>query len=170
MASVSVVRLPEILVVASRVTGTVEALRQRVPAAWEALMARLPEVAHRVEPGVFFGLSSQGADPTGPEKNQFTSWVGVEVRAFEQVPEGLECLRVPAGEYVTTRVQGGREAVDAAALALFRWQRQSGRPLSVDTQGPERNIAYSLERYDSRRQRVMPPAAPFDHDAFKPLA
>ncbi|NOK19030.1 hypothetical protein [Corallococcus carmarthensis] len=55
-------------------------------------------------------------------------------------------------------------------MALFRWQRQSQRPLSIDSPGPERNIAYALERYDSRRQREMPPAAPFDYDVFKPLA
>ncbi|RKG78587.1 AraC family transcriptional regulator [Corallococcus exercitus] len=170
MTSVSVVRLPAMIVVGLQVTGTYEALRQRIPQAWAALLSRLPELPQRVDPDVFLKVEPQGADLRGPNRDELTCWVGVEVRAIEEAPPGMSAIHVPAGDYATTRVMGEPAAVNAAAWDIFQWVRHSGRSLSIDAPGPERNAAYAVERYDPRRQREMPPAAPFDYDLFKALA
>jgi hypothetical protein len=54
--------------------------------------------------------------------------------------------------------------------AFFRWQQAGHHALDVFRRGYDGGEAYALERYDSRRQRAMPPAAPFDDEVLKPLA
>lgn len=169
MTPVTVVRLPQIILVGLQVTGTYEAWRQRIPQAWEALLTRLPEIPQRVDPDVFLRVEPQGADLRGPNRDELICWVGVEVHAIERAPPGLTLIYVPEGDYATTRVVGEPAAVNAAAWDIFQWVRHSGRSLSIDAPGPERNAAYGVERYDLRRQREIPPAAPFDYDLFKAL-
>lgn len=167
MTPVSVVKLPELVVVALKVTGTFERLQERVPSAWLALMARLPEIGHRMEAEVFHGVSLQTEESPGME---YTYWVGTQVSECPRVPSGMELLRVPAASHATTRVVGTHEAIAPAYLALFDWERTSGQRFGVHGMADGPGVAYSLERYDSRRQRVTPPYERFDYDIFKMLA
>ncbi|MBN8472235.1 GyrI-like domain-containing protein [Corallococcus exiguus] len=118
---------------------------------------------------MFLRVEPQGAGLQGPNQDELTCWVGVEVRAIENAPPGMSLIHIPASDYATTRVVGEPAAVNAAAWGIFQWARHGGRSLGIDTPGPERNAAYMVERYDLRRQRELPPAAPFDYDLFKGL-
>jgi hypothetical protein len=59
-------------------------------------------------------------------------------------------------------VQGEPGAIDASYTRLYRWIADHALATDPD--------AWSLERYDQRRQKVTPPYLRFDYDIFTACA
>ncbi len=159
---VSITQHPELKLVTLEVVGRRSELSHRVPLAWLELVRRCADLPDRVEPQLFFGAFPESDHASDGAHGVYTYRVGAEVRSFDHVPDGLEPLVVPERRYVTTRVEGSADAIDAAYGRLFAWLQERG--LRSDPR------AWALERYDERRQRVTPPYARFDYDVLKPLA
>jgi len=158
---VTVVSLDAMKLVGLKVVGRRSELSHRVPLAWTELLARLDDLPHRVAPNIFYGVSPEsdylgdGADAV------YTYWVCTEVSRCDTVAPGLATLHVAPATYAMARVVGAAEAIEPTYRGLAAWLAGHGRL----TDG----AAYSLERYDARKQPVTPPYTTFDYEVLKPL-
>ena len=142
-----------------KVVGTRDELRQRVPEAWQELVDRLGELPARPAEDVFWGAFPESAHAGGGD---YTYLVAIEVPAGAPLPPGLVSFAIPARRYARGSVIGDEAAVEAVYRGLF-----AAVSASEHRADPE---AWSLERYDRRRQSIVPPYDRLDYDVLKPLA
>lgn len=112
---------------------------ETLPALWDDFMPRVEEVADGVE-GVCYGVIRQ-AEPEG-ELLEYTAAVQVPSAPREDLPPGMDYLRVSGGRYAHFTHRGRAERVDQTVNYIYsNWLMQSGMQHSY---GPD------LEVYDDR--------------------
>ncbi|WNG51610.1 GyrI-like domain-containing protein [Archangium minus] len=152
----------DIKLVGIKVVGRTQELSQRVPPAWLELTRKMEAIRHKVDPGLFYGVTPESDHLNDGQGGVYSYWVATEVSAFEEVPEGMTTLSVPAQRYAVATCKGGPEQIEAAYIGLAQWVAAAGRQARAD--------AYGFELYDVRRQRPTPPYETFDYDIYKPLS
>lgn len=159
--SVRLIDLPEMCFATIEVRGAFHELGERVPAAWQRLVERLPEIPGGGDDGVFFGVFRQPGSGPDDIPNTYEYHVATQVAADAALPDGLTRVTIPARTYAAATVRGGPEQIEATYLALARWLDENGHREAPD--------AYGLERYETARQSVIPPYSTFDYDILRPL-
>jgi predicted transcriptional regulator YdeE len=159
--SATQVRLGVLKLVGIRVTGSREALAERVPKAWRELAARTGEIEGVVDPDVFFGVVPEADHHKLAGEGTYTYLCCVRVKSGGKPPKGMESLIVPAQRYAQATVQGGPAEVTKAYLELARF--------FAEQQSPPNKKAFGLERFETKRQSVLAPASRFDYDVLRPL-
>lgn len=91
-------------------------------AAWSKLSEKVPLDDARItdEPSVFVFIPQ---DQWGNKVE--TLWVGIVVREFGEVPEGVEALELPGGPCASTRVDGDEAHMWRVYDEMFGWLDQS---------------------------------------------
>ena len=102
---------------------------------WVALGPKLHLIKHPVEPHILYGVWH-----TKPGASKPVYLVGVQVTAFEDIPDGMVGLTVPAGRFVMLAHQGNMGAVGATYEAIMKWMHDTGA---------QHNEAATLEVYDT---------------------
>ena len=156
------VRIGVMKLIGIRVTGTREELAVRVPKAWRELVSRLGEIDGVVDPGTFFGVVPEADLHKLEGAGTYTYLCCTRVRSGQRVPKGMESLIIPTQRYAQATVRGGAAEIPKTYLELARYFAESG---SV----PNKK-AFGLERFEEKRQSVLPPYVRFDYDVLRPLA
>ena len=96
---------------------------------WSAFRPRLGEINHRVGAEFYDVVVYPDADyfqrfnPT----REFVKWACVAVSSSEPLPDGMEVLKVPAGEYAVFSFTGPASKVGQAYQQIYgTWLPQSG--------------------------------------------
>jgi len=144
-----------------RVTGSREALAERVPKAWRELAARVGEIAGAIDPDVFFGVVPEGDHHKLAGEGTYTYLCCVRVKSGGKPPKGMEALIVPAQRYAQATVRGGAADATKAYLELARF-------FAENATAPNKK-AFGLERFETKRQSVLAPAGQWDYDVLRPL-
>ncbi len=156
------VRMGVLKLVGIRVTGSREALAERVPKAWRELASRIGEIEGVVDPDAFFGVVPEADHHKLAGEGTYTYLCCVRVKSGGRPPKGMESLIVPAQRYAQATVQGGPADVTRAYLELARF--------FADNASPPNKKAFGLERFEVKRQSVLAPAGRYDYDVLRPLA
>lgn len=151
----SVVELDALELVGTRVRGTFRVLEERVPSAWQKLV----RARGREDGAVFYGVTA-AVDGAGAEP-EYDYWVTTTMDAFESVPASLKRVEVPPKFYALATVRGPASRIPETYVALERWMHE--KALHGDKDG------VTLERFDPKRQSVVPPYGEFDYDILKPI-
>lgn len=116
---------------------------------WQQVQQSVPENhSGRLDADMGYVLTPQW---TVVEENGSTAVkVGVKVSSWNEVPDSLERIEVPEGEYAVTRFQGDRERLNTIYDDLFAW---------LDRNGYERNTTEGVYWIESNR---LKPVNPFD--------
>jgi predicted transcriptional regulator YdeE len=157
-----IVSLPELKLVAIKVVGRPSELSHRVPLAWLDLTNRLDQIPHKLDPALFYGVFPESDHLNDGVNGVHTYWVGTAVSAYDELPDGMGALTLPAQTNAVATVAGDRTEIQSTYLGLFRWLKEQNRPTQAD--------GFGFELYDSARQSVVPPYERFDYDIYKPLA
>jgi predicted transcriptional regulator YdeE len=161
MAATSV-RMGVMKLVGIRVTGSREELAERAPKAWQELVRRIDEIEGVVDPGVFYGVVPEADHHRLAGEGTYTYLCCTRVRSGQRVPKGMESLIIPTQRYAQATVRGGAAEIPKTYLELARFFAESGS-------APNKK-AFGLERFEEKRQSVLPPYVRFDYDVLRPLA
>ena len=160
--SATLVRMGVLRLVGIRVTGSREALAEKVPKAWRELTGRIGEIEGVVDPDLFLGVVPEADHHKLAGEGTYTYLCCVRVKSGGKPPRGMESLIVPAQRYAQATVKGGAPDVTKAYLELARF--------FAEQQTPPNKKAFGLERFETKRQSVLAPAGRFDYDVLRPLA
>lgn len=159
-SNVSLVHIGPLELVGLEVRARRQELSDRVPRAWRQLVSHLDGIPHRVDDHTFYGVFPESQHREGAT-GVYSYWVAVPVVGHATVPPAMTTIGIPARDYACATVRGGAERIDPTYVAIKRWISERHR--EIDEQ------ALALERYDSRRQSVLPPYDQFDYDVLRPL-
>lgn len=99
----------------------------KVPALWEAFLARVGEIPNRVSPNVMMGISEFS---TNHVHEAFTYMACVPVSSADEMPEGMVCKTIPKREYVVVTHKGKLDALGNAFDFIYgSWLPKSGYDL-----------------------------------------
>ncbi|TYS67917.1 AraC family transcriptional regulator [Sutcliffiella horikoshii] len=93
-----------------------------IPKASELLESRLPEIKNVKNGNVQYG--SFIVDIHSEEEDGY--WVGVEVEEFEDTPEGMVTMTVPAQRYASANYEGPTTGIFNAYEELHSWAAEQG--------------------------------------------
>lgn len=110
-----ILTLPALRLVGLRCFGRKEELAGRVAPAWRELITRAPEIAGRLEPELFYGVSPEAQHLAPPPDGVYIYWACVRIAPNAPFPKGLGQLLIPAGQYVVGEPGSG------VASAPERW-------------------------------------------------
>lgn len=158
----TITELPTLRLVGYRCFGRLGELSERVHPAWRGLAKEAPTVAGLLDPGVFYGVMPDADHLRPPPDGVYIYWTCVRIASNAPFPKGMGQLLVPPSRYAVAPVQGGAERITERYIALAQWIEGAS-----ETPAPG---AWALERYDERRQSVIPPYPTFDYDILRPLA
>lgn len=100
------VHLPEILIAGTHVqTSLMESHTQRL---WKGFMTRQREILNRTDQA-YYALQVYPEGYFGPgftPSMKFEEWAGVAVSSVDNLPEGMELLRIPGGTFAKFMYQG----------------------------------------------------------------
>jgi predicted transcriptional regulator YdeE len=159
---VTITELPALRLVGYRCFGRLGELPDRVHPAWRGLAKEAPTVAGLLEPGIFYGVMPDADHLRPPPDGVYIYWTAVRIAPNAPFPKGMGQLLVPAARYAVTRVRGTEARIPETYTALAEW-------LGANGEAPAPG-GWALERYDERRQSVIPPYPTFDYDILRPLA
>lgn len=155
-------QLPALRLIGIEITGDREGLGQRVPQAWRDIVARLDRIGPTTEDGILYAaftpMPTAGREDGPPA---YAYFIGAPVATGAEAPEGMRVLEVPARRYAKTRVQGDASAIEQAYVRVYEWIERAPHDADPD--------ARAIERYDRKRQDVLPPYSRFDYDVLVPL-
>ena len=126
----SITTFPESILVGIKATMSVANMQQ--PALWGRFMPQHGRINHRV--GADFYSVSQYPDVDyfvnfSPTRS-FVNWAAVAVRSVEQLPECMEALTIPAGQYAVFNFKGTAKEVGKLFQHVYgTWLPQSGYAL-----------------------------------------
>lgn len=96
-----------------------------------------------------------------------TLWTGVEVRDYDQLPEGVETITIPARRFARITVKGDRAHLEETYAYLWEWFK---------TEGYERDMNEGSYGYEANRLKPINPfLIPadeidwFDFDIYAPI-
>ncbi|QHT59731.1 hypothetical protein GXP70_07045 [Paenibacillus lycopersici] len=95
-------------------------------------------------------------------------WTGVEVSGFEELPDGVETITIPARTYAKLTVRGDIGGLDEAYGHLSRWFEREGieRDVSEGSFGFEANRLKPVNPFDIPRSEL----SFVDYDIYAPIA
>ncbi|HZG58744.1 GyrI-like domain-containing protein [Paenibacillus sp.] len=136
----------------------------RVREDWKTVAALLeghPAVADREHGYVFIPEWQWSTEVT-------TLWVGMAVRTFEGLPEGVQRVTIPAKRFAKTTVRGDRGQMNAAYGTLSDWFRSGPyeRDVSMGSLGYEANRLAPVNPFDVPADVIDF----FDYDIYAPIA
>ena len=99
--------LPVLRLVGLRCFGRQEELPGRVAPAWRELLQRAPEIAGRLEPELFYGVTPEAQHLAAPADGVYIYWTCVRIAPNAPFPKGLGQLLIPAGRYVVGELDAG---------------------------------------------------------------
>jgi AraC family transcriptional regulator len=112
-------------------------LGDKLPALWQAFLARLEEVPHAV-PGICYGVVRQ----TPAQTDELEYYAAIEVEEITALPAGLESLCLPAARYARFAHRGSVAHVDRTVNYIYSsWLARAGM---------RHTYAADLESYDAR--------------------
>lgn len=94
----------------------------KTPELWRSFMPRRREIANAIGSTLFSVQVYDGPLDIAEDFNAHTimdKWAGVEVPDFEQVPDGMETLVIPAGLYAVFNYQGAASKGGEAFRYIF---------------------------------------------------
>lgn len=135
----------------------------RVRQAWEEVAGLLdghPAVADMENGFVFIPEWQWASEVT-------TLWVGMKVKTFESLPDGLEMLTIPAKKFAKITVKGNRTRMDETYSFLFEWFRTGTyeRDISEASFGYEMNRLYPVNPFEISADEIDF----FDYDIYAPI-
>ena len=95
---------------------------------WQLFMPRLKEIKNAVSADLF-SLQNYPDDyfTNFTPETIFTKWAAVEVKNFENIPEGFEKLEIPSGKYAVFLHKGNTEMFSKTAQYIYtEWFPNSG--------------------------------------------
>lgn len=95
---------------------------------WQLFMPRLKEIKNAVSADLF-SLQNYPDDyfTNFTPETIFTKWAAVEVKNFENIPEGFEKLEIPSGKYAVFLHKGNTEMFSKTAQYIYtEWLPNSG--------------------------------------------
>lgn len=95
---------------------------------WQLFMPRLKEIKNAVSADLF-SLQNYPEDyfTNFTPETIFTKWAAVEVKNFENIPEGFEKLEIPSGKYAVFLHKGNTEMFAKTAQYIYtEWLPNSG--------------------------------------------
>lgn len=95
---------------------------------WQLFMPRLKEIKNAVSADLF-SLQNYPDDyfTNFTPETIFTKWAAVEVKNFENIPEGFEKLEIPGGKYAVFLHKGNTEMFSKTAQYIYtEWLPNSG--------------------------------------------
>ena len=95
-----ILTLPALRLVGLRCFGRQDELAGRVAPAWRELAQRAPEIAGRLEPELFYGVSPEAQHLAPPPDGVYIYWAALRIAPSAPFPKGLGQLLIPAGRYV----------------------------------------------------------------------
>lgn len=108
--------------------------QRNIPKLHQEFQKRITEIKHRVNAdhlGIF-------VDPPNYDyRTDKFKWIaGVEVSSFNDIPEGMESITIPANTYACTTYRGTRDQAYLTYDFLYQWVEESEYELA-DTYGIE---------------------------------
>ena len=95
---------------------------------WQLFMPRLKEIKNAVSADLY-SLQNYPEDyfTNFTPETIFTKWAAVEVKNFENIPEGFEKLEIPSGKYAVFLHKGNTEMFAKTAQYIYtEWLPNSG--------------------------------------------
>ena len=103
-------------------------LNNQTQTIWQLFMPRLKEIKNAVSADLF-SLQNYPDDyfTNFTPETIFTKWAAVEVKNFENIPEGFEKLEIPSGKYAVFLHKGNTEMFAKTAQYIYtEWLPNSG--------------------------------------------
>lgn len=99
---------------------------------WQLFMPRLKEITNAVSADLFsLQLYSEDYFTNFTPETRFVKWAAVEVKDFENIPEGFEKLELTAGKYAVFLHKGNTEMFAENAKYIYtEWLPKSGYQLT----------------------------------------
>ncbi|MFC5529641.1 GyrI-like domain-containing protein [Cohnella yongneupensis] len=94
-------------------------------------------------------------------------WTGVEVSGFEELPDGLETIILPARKYAKLTIRGNGSRMEDGYAFLNQWFEQEGieRDVTEGSFGFEANRLNPVNPFDIPRSEIDF----FDYDIYAPI-
>ncbi|MBA2174920.1 GyrI-like domain-containing protein [Halobacillus locisalis] len=131
----TVKEIGEVKLVGFRVLCEGERYMEEIPKAARSLNKRKKEIKHVTDSGRHVGAFV--VEESSPEEDGY--WIGVQVRDYEDIPEGMTTLTIPPQQYATTLHKGPNDQIRTSYAALHKWIEEKGY-----TRADNR---WNLERY-----------------------
>lgn len=96
---------------------------------------------HRVNPGITFSVYT---DYESDHQGEYTYFVGEEVSSFDDIPDGLRFITIPASDYQCFTTSAGQ----MPAIVIEAWQHIW--QMDAQALGGERTYIADFEVYDER--------------------
>ena len=103
-------------------------LNNQTQTIWQLFMPRLKEIKNAVSADLF-SLQNYPDDyfTNFTPETIFTKWAAVEVKNFENIPDGFEKLEIPGGKYAVFLHKGNTEMFAKTAQYIYtEWLPNSG--------------------------------------------
>ncbi|WP_164669418.1 GyrI-like domain-containing protein [Virgibacillus doumboii] len=121
------------------VCSTLKEYQEKIPAVVETMHNRLDEIENKTNPDVFIGIHK--VDATEEEDGY---WKCVEVTEFNDVPNGMDAIVIPAQEYAAISHDGIKWEIHQAYGKMHQ---------QIEDSEYERIYnAWTLETFDQRKQ------------------
>ncbi|WP_404431464.1 GyrI-like domain-containing protein [Sutcliffiella horikoshii] len=115
-------KLEELKLTGFRVLCAGEEYAAEIPKASKLLESRLSEIKNVKNRDIQFGAFI--VDTNSEEEDGY--WVAVEVEGFEDIPEGMVTLTVPAQRYVSVKYEVANTGIFNAYDELHSWAAEQG--------------------------------------------
>lgn len=103
---------------------------------WPRFMQNIHKVGNRVNSSEFFGYDTWTEEIN--ETGAFIYYVATEVEDETQVPEGMDCIQIPANKYAVFTLEN-KDVHNAVQQVFKKWLPESGYKLKGN---------YDFEYYD----------------------
>lgn len=125
------VQLPDLLIVGMHVeTSLLESHTQQL---WKGFMSRQRNILHRADQA-YYALQFYPEGYFGPAFTpgmKFEEWAGVSVSSVDDVPEGMDILRIPGGAFAKFLYKGlAKDFGNMARYMYSEWLPSSGKSVA----------------------------------------
>jgi predicted transcriptional regulator YdeE len=103
--------------------------KSAIPQAAHELKTRLSEIPHVIHTHQMIGVSNAGNSSTDDE----SYWVCVQVKQFDDIPQGMETLTVPVQRYAVKWYYGLRNDLNDVYLDMHSLIQKAGHSLPTQT-------------------------------------
>ena len=137
LAKTTIEDLGEIKIVGFRVLCEGDQYINEIPKAAIQLNERMDEIQHVTDLSIQYGafiIDNYSEDEDG-------YWIGVQVKEYENIPEGMGFLTIPPQRYAVWKHTGANDAIIDSYTRLHKWIEDNGYERQLDK--------WHLERYRS---------------------
>lgn len=141
------------------ISETMSFAQDKTQLLWQAFMQQRNIIKNRVNQD-FISLQQYPEDlsfETLDIHKKFTKWAGAEVSDFDQIPEGMHKLIVPAGLYAVFLHKGAAPTAQKTFAYIFEvWLPQSGYQLDIRPHFEVLGSKYRNNDPDSEEEIFIP--------------